>query len=106
MTNITPVISSILIEAHSADPIPATYHSSKKLDAFLQEAYRIVFHPFTRFGRKIVDPFVRTPTFHPSSPIFARSANHTSPPRLLLAAVTQFHTIIPARHTSPTRSAQ
>jgi hypothetical protein len=49
MTNITPVMSSILIEAHSADPITATYHSSKKLDAFLQEAHRIVLHPFTRF---------------------------------------------------------
>jgi hypothetical protein len=65
MTNITPVISSILIEAHSADPIPATYHSSKKLDAFLQEAYRIVFHPFTRFGKKLLTLLLEHPYFVP-----------------------------------------
>jgi hypothetical protein len=45
MTNITPVISNILEEAHSAQPIPHPYHNSfEKLDAFLQEAYRIVCH--------------------------------------------------------------
>lgn len=42
MTNITPVISSLLVNIHSSVPIHRHVHSPDRLDTFLQEAYRIV----------------------------------------------------------------
>ena len=61
MTNITPVISSILIESQ-ADPIPEPYYSFKDLDTFLQEAYRINGHisSLLSYLREIRQPYLST----------------------------------------------
>ena len=42
MTNLSPTISAILVNSLQAAPLRDTYHSSKTLDTFLLEAYRIV----------------------------------------------------------------
>ena len=80
MSNLTPIVSSLLTSVHSAPPIHHYVQSPDRLDSFLQEAYRINTHirSLTDYLRQIRRPYLSTSGPPPQSR--SRSTRQTDKP--------------------------